>query len=551
MTPNIDFILEKFRNFFPFNLLEDDEVTDCLNSFEFLECSPGTRIFTRDEKADHLFYILEGAVQIRGDRKQAVVSNAELGPGDRFGEEAIRRGASRRTDAVSVTATSLILIKHRDLLLLQNKYPLLRDTFSVFAQSQKVASDLVLPWLVPGEKIQLISRRHKIIPFLRMMVINLVGLVAFSLLLFASFSSKDFNQLLMVMAFLVLLMGILAGFWAAVEWANDYFIVTNFRVVAQRQLYGFFDSRQESPVSAILSTGFDTSLVGRLIGYGTVNLRSYTGEIAFRKLPFPQSIFDYLEHLREQVSREKKEEERKSIEATLTGRISGAKGDKKSKNQTVTQPAAVSSIYQSSSSMDWLARFFQLRQVKGNSIIYRTHWWILMKKTFVPFLLLVVLFIGFIGRVMGLFTSIPETPFYAATLGLTIVSALWWLYQYLDWYNDQYILTKDQLMDVSRKPLGYEDRRSAPVKNIQTVEFKRKGLIGLLLNYGTVRIQIGNEELTFDDVYAPSQIQAEVYLHLKKYQDEQQRAEGQRMAEWITTYDQIKRSQDDGNSEHR
>ncbi len=159
----------------------------------------------------------------------------------------------------------------------------------------------------------------------------------------------------------------------------------------------------------------------------------------------------------------------------------------------------------------------------------------------VPFLFLVILLLGFIGRVMGLFSTIAETPFYAATFVLAFISALWWLYQYFDWYNDQYILTKDQLIDVSRKPLGYEDRRSAPVKNIQTVEFKRKGLIGLVLNFGTVHIQIGNEELTFDNIYDPSQIQGEVYLQLKKYQDEQQHLEGQRMAEWITTYDQIKR----------
>ena len=207
-------------------------------------------------------------------------------------------------------------------------------------------------------------------------------------------------------------------------------------------------------------------------------------------------------------------------------------------------------IYQSGSVQDWLARFFQLRQEKGNAIIYRTHWWILLRKTFVPLLLLVVLFLGFIGRLLGMFVSISEIPFYAATLVLTLIAALWWLYQYYDWYNDQYILTRDQLVDVSRKPLGYEDRRSAPVKNIQTVEFKRKGMIGLLLNYGTVRIQIGNEELTFDDVYAPSQIQGEVYLHLKKFQDEQQRQEGQRMAEWITTYDQLKRNNNPENSQH-
>ena len=191
--------------------------------------------------------------------------------------------------------------------------------------------------------------------------------------------------------------------------------------------------------------------------------------------------------------------------------------------------------------MDFLARFFQLRQVREGSIVYRTHWWILLRKTVFPFIVLMILLMLIIFRMLGLFTNIAETSFYAAGLGLTLFSALWWFYQYLDWNYDQYIITHDQLIDVSRKPLGYEDRRSAPVKNIQTVEFKRKGLIGLMLNFGTVKIQIGNEELTFDNVYAPSQIQGEIYLHLKRYQEEQQRQEQVRLAEWIKTYDDLKK----------
>jgi len=198
-------------------------------------------------------------------------------------------------------------------------------------------------------------------------------------------------------------------------------------------------------------------------------------------------------------------------------------------------------IYQSGSFLDFLARFFQLRQVKEGSIIYRTHWWILLRKTMFPFILLMFLLMVIIYRMLGLFSSIPETTFYAAGLVLTFITALWWFYQYVDWYFDQYILTHDQLIDVSRKPLGYEDRRSAPVKNIQTVEFKRKGLIGLLLNFGTVKIQIGNEELTFDNVYAPSQIQGEIYLRLKNYQEDQQRQEQMRLADWIRTYDDLKK----------
>ncbi len=526
---------------YPFNLLDDQAIADCLETCEYLECAPGTRVFSPGEKAAHVYFILNGSVKVTGDRKNAVIGNAAFVQGDHFGEEAIRPGTLRKTGAECTAQTSLLVLKSRDVIDLMNKHLPLKNAFKMMEHSWRMAADLVLPWLVAGERVQLISRRHTIIPFLRLVLINTVGITAFAFLLFAAFSSKDFSQLLMILAFLVLLAGIMVSIWAAVEWANDYFIISNLRVIAQRQLYGFFDSRQESPLSAILSTGFDTSLMGRLIGYGTVNLRSYTGEISFKKLPFPQTIFEFLEIQRETSNKEKRSDERKHIEETLSNRMKGVVNEGNvPQRATTTSPTAV--MYQSGSFLDWMARFYQLRQVKGNAVIYRTHWWILLKKTGIPFLLLIMLFGGFIGRMSGLFSTIPETPFYAATLVMTLVSSLWWLYQYFDWYNDQYILTKDQLMDVSRKPLGYEDRRSAPVKNIQSVEFKRKGLIGLLLNYGTVRIQIGNEELTFDDVYAPSQIQAEVYLQLKKYQDEQRREEGQRMADWITTYDHIKQN---------
>jgi len=534
---------------FPFNQLTDEEAAHCLQYCEFLECSPGTKIFSTDEKSEHLFFILDGDVKVFGTRQKAALGNGVFGEGDHFGEEALGDGNVHKTRAESVSQTSLLSINRKNLSHLMKIYPKLNDAFVLMYQSWKVANELVLTWLVPDEKLQLISRRHKIIPVLRLISINAAGLAAFALLLFAAFTSKDFSQLLMVLAFLVLLGGILSSVWGVAEWANDIFIITNHRVIAQRQLYGFFDSRQESPTSAILSTGYDTSLMGRLIGYGTVNLRSYTGEIFFKKLPFPQTIFEYLEFLRGRVTEEKKAEEKKLIQSTLSGRLGGAVQNPAVNIKPSTFSTSLTMIYQSGSIQDWLARFFQLRQEKGNSIIYRTHWWILVRKTFVPFLLLLILFLGFVGRLLGMLASLPEIPFYTATLVLTVISALWWIYQYYDWYNDQYILTKDQLVDVSRKPLGYEDRRSAPVKNIQTVEFKRKGLIGLMLNYGTVRIQIGNEELTFDDVYAPSQIQGEIYQHLKKFQDEQQRLEGQRMAEWITTYDQLKRDQGPKNSQ--
>jgi hypothetical protein len=72
------------------------------------------------------------------------------------------------------------------------------------------------------------------------------------------------------------------------------------------------------------------------------------------------------------------------------------------------------------------------------------------------------------------------------------------------------------------------------------VQFKRKGIIGLVLNFGTVRIQIGNEELTFDNVYDPAAIQAEVFSYFKKYNQRIHKVEQEKLADWIKTYDEIR-----------
>jgi hypothetical protein len=41
---------------------------------------------------------------------------------------------------------------------------------------------------------------------------------------------------------------------------------------------------------------------------------------------------------------------------------------------------------------------------------------------------------------------------------------VWWFYEYVDWINDIYILTPDQIMDIYRTPLGREDKKTAPWK---------------------------------------------------------------------------------------
>lgn len=541
MSIDSSMIMEQLRWIFPFERIPEEVLERYVNEIEILEFTNGTTIFTEGSIAESLFFIISGKVRLIPRTKGVALANALLTSGGHFGEEAIRGSLVHTSTATCVGPTRLISINHDLLQRMMREVPDLKAAFLLFHQSWQAAHKLHLPWLTRQESVHLICRRHRIVVLLRLIFFSLLGLIAFSFLILAAFTAEKLSGLFLLLAFFALGGAILTGVWSALEWANDYFVLTSDRAVTQRQLYGFFDSRQESPLGAILSTGYDTTLLGRILGYGKINLRSYTGEISFKQLPYPQTIFDLLEYQREHLQTERKLTEKRTIQDTLTKKLNGAIEPENPHLGRQKGTTDNSTIYQSGSFLDFLARFFVLRQVKENSIIYRTHWWILLKKTTLPLILLLLLSMVIIYRMFGLFSGVPETLFYAAGLGLTLAAALWWFYQYFDWYFDQYILTHDQVIDVSRKPLGYEDRRSAPVKNIQTVEFKRKGLIGLVLNFGTVKIQIGNEELTFDDVYAPSQIQSEVYLQLKKYQEEQQKQEQTRLAEWIKTYDDLKK----------
>mgnify|MGYP001145243684 CR=1 FL=1 len=174
-----------------------------------------------------------------------------------------------------------------------------------------------------------------------------------------------------------------------------------------------------------------------------------------------------------------------------------------------------------------------------------------MGKTLIPSLLLLAVVVFIILKMLDFMPAISETQAYGAAIIATVICWAWWLYQYQDWFNDIYIISTDQIVDVNRRPLGKEERRSAPIQNIQTVEFKRKGLIGLILNFGTVRIQIGNQELTFDDVYNPAAIQAEIFSRFKNHNERASRAEQEKLADWITTYDEISKENrnEQGNDE--
>jgi uncharacterized membrane protein YdbT with pleckstrin-like domain len=163
-----------------------------------------------------------------------------------------------------------------------------------------------------------------------------------------------------------------------------------------------------------------------------------------------------------------------------------------------------------------------------------------MRKTIFPLLILVsliALMLYLRANAIGLAYNDAFTIVYAIAL---LLMTFWWFYQYLDWRNDQYMITPEQIIDLYRKPLGLEDKRAAPLENIQSIRYKRRGLLGLLLNFGTVFIKVGNEDFTFDNVHDPLGIQQTLFGYLERanlIEKRENLAQQQRqIADWMDAY---------------
>jgi hypothetical protein len=527
------------QGIFPFSDLDPRTQASLAPLVERESFAAGATIFEQDAPARAFYFILSGHVEIRRNSKKETKCLAQLEAGDHFGEDVLGGSGFSRSTAVAQSRVMVLKIKRSNLASLYDHAPVLRRLFKVFYKTYLLLTKVDLPWRQPQETVYILTRRTRFLLWVRIFPLALLALAGFSALLYLYFVAKFGNVLWLVLAFLALGFGLFITAWSALEWSNDYFILTRDRVLMQRMLIGMFDSRQETPMTAVLSTGLERSFLGRMVGFGSVTARAYTGNLSLPNLPDPDLIFAILEYRRKTMSKEMRRAEQEGMESMLQNRL-------RSSDQRVTQPlpthraAEVSVNYYSGDFFDLLAKFFNLRIEKDGSVIYHTHWWMLLKKTFLPTLFLIGIIVLVILRLFEIFNFYEAGVYLLAIVG-ALIGWGWWFYRYLDWFNDVYIITPDQLVDVNRKPLGHEEKRSAPVKNIQTVEYERKGLIALLLNFGTVGIKIGNEMFTFDNVYNPSAVQIEIFNRFRESAEHSRKMEQGRIADYISIYDKMKK----------
>jgi hypothetical protein len=138
---------------------------------------------------------------------------------------------------------------------------------------------------------------------------------------------------------------------------------------------------------------------------------------------------------------------------------------------------------------------------------------------------------------------IMQGKFDTITLSLLIVMIPffgWMIWEYMDWNNDIFQVTPDEILDIDRAPLGTEERRAAQLDNILSTQYKRIGFAGYLFNFGTVYITVGGTQLAFEDVLDPAGVQADIdrrrMARQEKKREDLAAIDRERMASWIAAY---------------
>ena len=544
-----------------FHDLKDDQLLQIAEKFSEKPFDTGVLILEQGAPADRFYLIYSGKVRVHRRREGRDQELATLVSGDYFGEMEILGKSGIRSASVSALEPTLVLhISSDEFTEILKAHPNIKPNIEVAITSRKLARTMRFKWLRKDEVVYFLARKHSFFLLQALIVPVLALLVPAFLFLWGGVSGSTTAASFGVIA-LALILGWMA--WNAIDWGNDYYVVTNQRVVWLEKVIGLYDSRNEAPLTQILSVGVETDLIGRALDYGDVLVRTFVGAIPFRHVLHPQQAAHMVEEYWQRTQQASEQAEKEAFKDALRQRLGLLKpakegeGPPKEEKKVVPQRPNFLKIF--------IVNLFKQRIEEGETITYRKHWYVLLRQVFLPSIVLLGL-LGLLGLRLYTLATSPELSLIqtladgssgadtiAVSLPLLMIPVLgWWIYQYIDWTNDIFRVTGDQILDIDRKPFGTETRRAAPLDNILGTRYERIGFLGYILNFGTVYIDVGSAQFAFEDVLDPAIVQSDIdrrrLTRISAKKASERATERNRMTDWIAAYhqnvDELRREQE-------
>lgn len=515
------------------------------------------RLSIRAGKNDNFYIIFSGSVEVSRKQNKREIDVESLIIGDHFGEFVLLGTRENNVTAIALQDTVLLLLDRQTFNRLLEEHPGIRKFLLAAIASRKLVYARRFTWLSKNEHIYLILRKHWTYLLVSLVGPTLAAWLALVLIFFSFDIQTTTFRLVVEWGGIIGFMAVVVwALWVVIDWANDYYIITDQRAIWLEKIIGLYENRQEAPLSTVLTVGVYRSQLGRILGYGDVVVRTYTGQIVMSDMGMAEQFAGVVE---EQLRRQKEVVQRvetEALESTIRERL-GLTGERTTKVSLPPAPVArtpdsVRLSYQTNTWRMLTSNLFKVRIVEEGAVIYRKHWILLMKRVLKPGGALVAVLVLLAWSFPMLFATFPTGV--VIGLGLVIVIGLsgWLFYEYVDWINDIYILTPDQIMDIYRTPLGREDKKTAPLENILSLEHQRIGILGILMNYGNVIAMVGSAKFVFQGVYNPASVRQEIFERMGQrkiaLQQQENARERERIADWMAAYHrQVERMRRDEN----
>jgi len=184
------------------------------------------------------------------------------------------------------------------------------------------------------------------------------------------------------------------------------YFITNLRVVWLEVIAGLYESRQEAPLSTILSVGIDRDQIGRILDFGNVMVRTYTVSIPLKNVAHPEQISAIIEeHWRRSMVISQKEDAAamdKAIRAKLGLLPAEDANSALIQNRTMGLFCPETGVFPIH-----LSNIFQVRFDVGEVVTYRKHWFVLIEAIWLQIFLLFLAVGAALGRLFNLYTFLP------------------------------------------------------------------------------------------------------------------------------------------------
>lgn len=555
-TPSPDEVLRRLRTHRLFAQLNDDEFRQVIAPLRVRTLKEGEALFSVGDHDTNLYIVRRGKLLIRAPEHQGedpIIGKAF--PGDVLNELAFVTG---RADEITVEAavdTKLWFIPREAFQALLRTSPVLarRIVYPPEAAHYGARRRRLQP--AANERVLWFGRRHWFYLAQRLWAVPALVLIA-SILLVTSLSGSLFLPSVVLTLLLVLLYG--AAFvilvWELIDYFNDYYAVTDQRVIHRERVVLLYDQQDEVPLNRVqrvevTRSGWLDSLLD--IGKVFVETQGAMANIEMDHVSQPDRVSKLITDESSRVKREGHAQHRSRIRADLRAELGITKPPEAQPPVGGTpKPLPLRQRLKQAAAQARLELLPYLRVERGGEIVYRRHWLYLLGKIAPPLggLLLVL------GVLIALGVTSPDLasalfrfPLVLVPAGTLLALAFWLLWRYEDWRNDIYVITADRLIDSKRSPFGLRgmSQRTASLESVQNVTATTKGLIDTLFNMGDVSIRTGGveNELLFARVWNPRRVQRDIYKRMSEFAAAKQAEESARrrreFVEWLGIYDEL------------